>query len=213
MRALCMTTGNSDAWTDPFGINDAGQIVGEYETANGSIYGFQYSKGKFSNIVYPGSSGTRPNAINDDGQIVGDFYSSSGGDGFLDSPNSTTKFAAINSCYTSGINGDSLVLVQEYISINCATGALYDPITNSTLPLEAVMYGVNSSLVMVGGSEVFDYKTGTQISLSFPGAASGSTLAYGINDCNSIVGEYNFSNSYGFLATPTGADGDPSCFE
>ena len=56
------------------GINDAGQIVGNYEDGNFTTHGFLLDKGNFSTIDVPGAAFTQVFGINDAGQIVG-FYS------------------------------------------------------------------------------------------------------------------------------------------
>src|SRR5713101_4355978 len=73
----------SSTGTDAFGINDSGQMVGEY-LSGGTDHGFLLSGGIFSTIDGPGSPTiTSATGINDSGQVVG-FYSPMGGDrGFL----------------------------------------------------------------------------------------------------------------------------------
>jgi probable HAF family extracellular repeat protein len=51
--------------TIPFGINDAGQIVGVFRDNSGNQYGFFYSNGGFSTLDF------QPTGIDDLGQIVG----------------------------------------------------------------------------------------------------------------------------------------------
>ncbi len=61
------------------GINDMGQIVGEYRDAGGRTHGFLYSGGFYTTLDDPlaGSIGTEAFGINDMGQIVGDYFDSS----------------------------------------------------------------------------------------------------------------------------------------
>jgi hypothetical protein len=64
--------GNSFA-TD---INDLGQIVGEYQygpSFNKQRYGYLYSGGVFTPVIFPGADWTRAVAINRYGDIVGDY--------------------------------------------------------------------------------------------------------------------------------------------
>lgn len=58
--------------TFAFGINDAGQIVGEYVDATGA-HGFLYASGGFSTVDFPGVKFTQAFGINASGQIVGDY--------------------------------------------------------------------------------------------------------------------------------------------
>ena len=54
--------------TEGFGINDSGQIVGDFFDATGS-HGFLDTGGSFTTIDVPGSV-TQTRGINDSGQIV-----------------------------------------------------------------------------------------------------------------------------------------------
>src|SRR5712692_8036899 len=61
-------------YTNAQGVNDSGQIVGEYYTA-GHYHGFLYDGTAFSTIDCPGADATTAFAINTSGQIVGRTYS------------------------------------------------------------------------------------------------------------------------------------------
>jgi uncharacterized membrane protein len=66
------------------GLNDVGQIVGQFTDATGS-HGFVYSAGSLRTIDVPGVRDTGALAINNAGQIVGVFFDPKGiGHGFLD---------------------------------------------------------------------------------------------------------------------------------
>src|SRR4051795_5836147 len=60
------------SFTQAFGINDAGQIVGTFQDSTGP-HGFLDTGGSFTQIDVPGASFTTANGINDAGQIVGTF--------------------------------------------------------------------------------------------------------------------------------------------
>jgi probable HAF family extracellular repeat protein len=71
--------------TGASGINDAGQIVGNYTDASG-IHGFLYNGGSYSTFDDPfAPTGTRAQGINGSGQIVGWYSNASGSNahGFL----------------------------------------------------------------------------------------------------------------------------------
>src|SRR5262249_59538781 len=70
--------------TQAFGINDAGQIVGDYADASGA-HGFLLSGGVFTTIDEPLANGnsTSAKAINNLGQIVGAYNDATGFHGFL----------------------------------------------------------------------------------------------------------------------------------
>lgn len=65
-------------WTIPSGINDAGQIIGYYDTGLGYFSGFVFD-GQFTAIADPNGSQLIPEYINRAGQIVGHYR----GMGFL----------------------------------------------------------------------------------------------------------------------------------
>src|SRR5262245_11772679 len=73
-------------FTQPFGINDAGQIVGVYRAAN-VFHGFLLSGGTYTTVDDPSASGTGlgtfAQGINDAGQIVGHYDDGRTERGFL----------------------------------------------------------------------------------------------------------------------------------
>jgi uncharacterized membrane protein len=54
------------------GINNKGQVVGDYNTAH-TDDGFLYSRGKYTILDVPGSVETSAIGINDKGEIVGGY--------------------------------------------------------------------------------------------------------------------------------------------
>src|SRR5262245_11846332 len=70
--------------TGAAGINAAGQIVGGYTDASGSVHGFLLDNGSFTTIDIQGARGTGAGGINEAGKIVGGYTNASGTDhGFL----------------------------------------------------------------------------------------------------------------------------------
>src|SRR5205085_3589907 len=67
-----------------FGINDLGQMVGNYTTATG-VHSFLYSGGVFTTIDDPaaGITGTFAQAIDNNGNVVGTLSDGTGNHGFL----------------------------------------------------------------------------------------------------------------------------------
>ena len=59
--------------TFPIGINDRGEIVGNYLDRAQIVHGFLYSQGVFNNIDLVGASNTLPARIKNGGQIVGSY--------------------------------------------------------------------------------------------------------------------------------------------
>ena len=73
-------------YTQAFGINDSGQIVGLYSDSVGR-HGFLLdTAGSITTIDVPGASYTAASGINNSGQIVGGFSDSTGTHGFLATP-------------------------------------------------------------------------------------------------------------------------------
>jgi probable HAF family extracellular repeat protein len=66
--------------TEATGINDDGQVVGDYRDSSGRFHGFFWDAGLFLTIdvPFPGATGTAARGINNVGQIVGVYNDSSG---------------------------------------------------------------------------------------------------------------------------------------
>lgn len=65
------------------GINDSGQVVGQFTDAGGVEHGFVYEGESFCQLDYPGATGTNILGINNLGQMVGMFTTPTGTYGFL----------------------------------------------------------------------------------------------------------------------------------
>ena len=212
--------------TNVNGINNAGQIVGNYYDENFMSHGFIESGGIFTTIDNPlAVQGTDPllsygtvlNGINDAGQAAGYYYDANGvGHGFIYDAGNFTPLddpSATNGTYAFGINisGD---VVGYYLDDNgVGHGFLYSGGGYTTLddPLAAggstFAFGINSSGQVVGYylddngvSHGFLYSGGTYTTLDDPSAVGG-TFAFGINDAGDIVGNFNDSHgsSHGFI--------------
>jgi hypothetical protein len=102
--------------TEPFEINNAGNIVGSYLDSSGDFQGFLLSGGVYTSFAYPGSTDTIPESINNTGDIVGQYQDSSGNlHGFLLSGGTYTSidFPGATLTYASG-NNDSGDIVGGY---------------------------------------------------------------------------------------------------
>jgi hypothetical protein len=60
------------------GVNNSGQVVGDYVDAADVMHGFIYSGTTFTSFDVPGSTATTINGLNDVGQIVGFFVDQNG---------------------------------------------------------------------------------------------------------------------------------------
>ena len=175
--------------TQAFGINDAGQIVGQAVNAGNPSYpevlGFVYSGGTYTTLIAPGAATggtTVANGINNNGQIVG--FSGNGGVGqsgspqpFLYSGGTYTTLnvpGVIGGSYASGINNNGQIVGY---------------------------FGTGGS-----SQKAFLYSGGTYTTLSVPGATI--TDAFGINDHGQIVGIFENPAQLtleGFLYNPVPA--------
>lgn len=59
-----------------YNINDAGDIVGMYQTPDRTRHGFMLRAGRFTTIDYPGASGTWAHAVNASGEVAGVYADS-----------------------------------------------------------------------------------------------------------------------------------------
>jgi len=147
------------------GINNRGHIVGTFTTQGGSIHGFVYAGGSFTEIYYPDSVSTWAQGINQAGVVVG-FYKTSwhGGktqgfrfkDGRYETLNHP-KGPDDTSLY--GINSDGEIV-----------GYYYDAIQNRHIG--------------------FLFSEGSFNRLRFPGPNGMITRPLGINRSGYVVGQY-----------------------
>lgn len=153
------------------GINDAGQIVGQYTDANGVTHGYLYAKGTYTTLDYIGlgAFSTSPRGINDRGQIVGSVRDGNGEHGFLATP----------------IGCDYNWILFDVPGYEGRTAA----------------EGINNSGEIVGdlgqaGDPGWVYRDGTYTLIN-PPFNFYSTAAYGIDDEGDIVGQFYPSNGAG----------------
>ena len=59
--------------TSPNGINDRGQVVGEYTDADGMVHGFLWDKGRLTTFDGPDGTGASFTDINDRARFVGAY--------------------------------------------------------------------------------------------------------------------------------------------
>jgi len=193
-----------------YGINDAGQIVGEFDNSTGE-HGFLDTGGSFTQIDVPGASfGTLALGINDSGQIVGRFFNSTGDHGFLDTGGSFTQIDVPGATATlaNGINGAGQIVGYFFDSTGIHgfldTGGSF---TQLDVPgaTQTEANGINGAGQIVGTS--FNTGTGFHGFLDTGGSftqidapGNPSTVANGINDVGQIVGGFG-PDSNGFLDT------------
>lgn len=144
------------------GINDSGDIVGEYVDNSGNVQGYLLSGGTFSEIQVPfaGATSTLPDDINDFGEIVGIWEVGS---------NPIQSFVLSGGVYTalSGYPGAPETQAIANNNKGDIAGYYYDSA------------GVYHGFLLSGG---------TYTSIDVPGAVA--TFAFGVNDAGDIVGFY-----------------------
>jgi len=201
--------------TDVRGINDAGQIVGDYRLGPfQGVHGFIYSGGAYTTIDDPlGGEDTIPYGINNTGQIVGQYAGFDGQThGFLYSDGTyTTLDDPLSDAHTQAIGiDDAGDIVGNYTSGGwhgfIDTGGTYTTI-DDPLGTGTFIQGINGTGEIVGdytgadgGTHGFLYNAGTYTTLDDPLGVNG-TNAQGINDAGEIVGYYrdNSLNYHSFL--------------
>lgn len=60
--------------TQALGVNDLGEVVGEFSNSNPGAQGFLYDDGTYATVAYPGATSTVPFWIDDTGQITGEYF-------------------------------------------------------------------------------------------------------------------------------------------
>ena len=170
--------------TEAIGINDDGQVVGDYRDTGGKFHGFFWDDGPFLTIdvPFPEATSTAPNGINNVGQIVG-FYQ--------DGNDQPHGFFYDNGIFTS----------FDF------PGAL------ATLPADindhGQIVGNYADTNLIGHGFLLENGRFTTFDVTFSNVVA--TQVSGINNRGQIVGRYLESNpgdpvnpflSDGFIATP-----------
>jgi uncharacterized membrane protein len=189
------------------GINDAGQIVGNFQDATGG-HGYLLDGATFTTIDVPGSIGnSAAEGINDAGQIVGIFIVAATGrrHGFLldGSTFTTIDVPGATDTFVFGINDAGQIVGTFPINLMFTRnhGFLKDGATFTTLDAPGSIANSSANaindagqIVVVGGSGVFLLDGGTFTTIQVPGGP------HGINDAGQIVGEFGGPvGSHGYL--------------
>jgi len=190
------------------GINDSGQIVGNYLAFTGTKYGFLLSAGNYTTLNVPGSTQTGAYGINASGQIVG-FYDMAGvTHGFLLSAGTFTTIDPPSSTltYAYKITASGQIVGQYHDASGNDHGFLLTGGTYTTLDVpgstDTQGQGINDSLQIVGGylgeqQHGFLLSGGNYTTYDPPGSTF--TIPYAINNSGQIVGQYNSDRARGFL--------------
>jgi probable HAF family extracellular repeat protein len=210
-------------WTWARGVNEDGEVVGEYEDSSGDVHGFYWDGSDYESIDYPNAEHTRCIDINNDGYIVGHYENSYGENfGFLYDGNNFTPIgvhfipdADPFETFCCGIN-DSEEIVGRYIdSSGDSHGYLYDGTNYYSYDYPGATWtsgrGISSDDIIVGyysdsNDDWHGYKFDGDLnfysedfdSIDISGAKN--TVATGISDDGlTIVGYYNTDGRHGFI--------------
>jgi len=200
---------SANGYTRPEGINDNGQISGDYADAAGIFHGFIDNNGAFSAINYPGAVNTVTNGgINNTNLLVGSYSNGGGLNAYVDS-NGVFTSLNVPSASTSGASGinDQGQIVGWGINGSYFAFVLNGNVyTTFRVPgsISTVAADINNSGQIVGwfsnpSDNGFLLSNGVYTTIDYPGAVYSD--AYGINNKGQVVGTYVDSNgqTHGFL--------------
>ena len=212
---------NAVSGTECWGINDAGNVVGDYIDVNGNYIGYMDIGGTFSDVTPPGSTKTVVYGISNN-NVVGGYYVDSSGNqyGFLydGTTYTTVKIKGDTTVQVFGIDsaGDYTVSATNpktgTVSFYYTAAGKSTPIVFPSAAQTAAHHlndaglvaatWIDSSSVEHGG--VWNSTTNTYVSLDYPHSPV-ATIADGVNAAGVVVGRYESSTtgqSYGYRAVP-----------
>jgi probable HAF family extracellular repeat protein len=177
--------------TEAVGVNDDGQVVGDYRDSDGRFHGFFWDAGLYLtlDVPFPEATLTVPNAINNVGQIVGFYFDNN-----------------VTEAFPNG-HAHGFLYDKGFFSAFDFPGA------SETLPLDmndqGQIVGVYSDSNMVAHSFLLADGRWSTFEIPFPGVVL--TDVSGINNRGQMVGRFLVSNAgdistpffnHGFIATP-----------
>ena len=197
--------------TIPWAINNRGDIVGNYGSADKSNHGFLLSAGKYTTIDFPGSNNTQAYGINAAGDISGLFVSADNiSHGFVYKAGQFTSLDFPGAVATDawGINtrGD---VVGSYTNADKTThGYVFSAGKYTTIDYPETTFsglsGINAQGDVTGVFNIggvvhgFTFVDGEYTILDFP--ASTYTNTTGINARGDVLGRYLIGGvSHGYL--------------
>jgi len=196
-------------FTDLYGINNHGDVVGFYRDQNNVARGFLFTGHSFSTIEPPGSVFSKAIKITDSGQIVGYFFNSAGQHGFsyqngafqtLDFPGAVATLAfGVNSAGDiTGISVDAQFNAHGFILTGGHYLSVDAPFGNQT-----EVTGINSLHAFAGvsyggalGDSAYGFvhnQSGFVIQ-NMPGALA--TIPYTLNNTGMTGGIFELSDGY-----------------
>lgn len=203
--------------SNPYGINNSGQIIGQYTDSAGDYHGYVLSGGNFTaiNVPFQGAVNTDPECINDEGDIVG-IWGADQHQGFeeIGGVYSVIQVPGADITWPYGIN-DRGDVVGGYNGDTYGfklSGGVYTTIQVPGAYSTAAV-AINNSGDIVGyycptstcNLQGFLLKDGVYSKIAVPEAMS--TVPYNLSDAGVIAGNYydgkfGIALSYGFVAVP-----------
>jgi len=191
-------------YSQAFGVNNSGQVVGEAYVSTGAYNAFLYSTGEMLDLGTLGGFGSQANGINASSQIVGALDTNA----FLYRNGTMQNLGSLGGSYGSealAINAAGEVVGDAYTSGNVFDHAfLYTNGVMADLGTLGGGYsrasGINSSGQIVGAARTRDnaehafiYTNGSMTDL---GTLSGVySYAWGINDYGEVIGQADTTRS------------------
>ncbi|HEX9047604.1 MAG TPA: HYR domain-containing protein [Verrucomicrobiae bacterium] len=202
-------TGQS--WSSANGINQCGQIVGEFTTGTGLVHAFIYTNGVFFDLGTLGGTYSSAKCINDFGVIVGAASDSSDHTyAFVYSNGVMSSLGTLGGNYSTayGINNSGVIVGESSVASGETHAFIY---RNGAMTDLGTFGGTNSTAQAVNnGGEVAGYAlTADQLAHAFlfdgttlrdlhtrfvtpVGWSNIVTYAYGINDAGQVVGAASY---------------------
>jgi probable HAF family extracellular repeat protein len=176
--------------TEAVGINDDGQVVGDYRDSTGRFHGFFWDAGLFLtfDVPFPDATLTAPNGINNAGQIVGFYFDNN-----------------VSEMFPNG-------RAHGFLYDNGFFSSFDVPGASATLPLDindhGQIVGVYGDSESIPHSFLLEDGHFTSLEVPFPHVVF--TDVSGMNNRGQIVGRYLTTNpadvnnifNHGFIATP-----------
>ncbi|GEM_PF-842911 len=197
-------------------VNNSGQIVGSYSTAEFTSTGFLYNSGSFSDVTDTNfqfgshTNSTFPNGINSSGVIVGSYNNFFGNRGFEYNAGTFTDITVAGSfgTYATGINDSGQIVGYSYngtidngfLDASGVFSTISDPNAGSSFGQGTFPWDINNSGVIVGyyidSNNIvhgFIDQNGVFTTLDDPQAgqtAGEGTYVLGINNLGQVSGYY-----------------------
>ncbi|MEQ1528191.1 MAG: hypothetical protein ABL925_02665 [Methylococcales bacterium] len=197
-----------------YGINNSGQVAGQYFDINQNVHGFVYNGSNYTTLNVPNARETVAVGINDSGQVIGQFSDGTGFYNVLFSEGTYTTLDLPINAIAYGINNNGQIVGTFHDDTYHQHGFMYDGNAYSALDIpnavDTWVYGVNDSDQVVGSVNYdglavhgFIYNGGNFKILDAPNGDPSYpyTWAQGVNNSGQVVGAFSDPNGnyHGFI--------------